>query len=138
MQRSLVAEATFHTRNILKIPFEHYALSPFLISLVVTCTLMPWLWMPWLEALSDLLKVSKVIKNIFLIISLHCMKVKIKDKMLLRRLFPTFTPSIKWIQAQNHPIQDFPNSGKGWGESEILLGEGRDFFTRWTEQRVWN
>ena len=31
----------------------------------------------WLEALSDLLKVSKVSKNIFLIISLHCMKVKI-------------------------------------------------------------
>ena len=53
----------------------------------------------WLEALSDLLKVSKVSKNIFLIISLHCMKVKIKEKMLRRRLCLTFTPSIKWIQA---------------------------------------
>ena len=74
--------------------------------------------MPWLEAFSDLLKVSKVNKNIFLIISLHCMKVKMKEKLLLGRLCPTFTPSIKWIQAETHLIQGFPNSGKGCGDGK--------------------
>ena len=29
------------------------------------------------------------------------MKVKIKEKKLLRRLCPTFAPSIKWIQADH-------------------------------------
>ena len=93
--------------------------------------------MPWLEAFSDLLKVSKVNKNIFLIISLHCMKVKIKEKMLLRRLCPTFTPSIKWIKPETHPIHGFPNSGKEWGDGKFYLGGG-DFFTGWRKQRVSN
>ena len=59
---------------------------------MVTCTLKPWL-----EALSDSLKVSRVSENIFLIISLHCMNVKIKENKLLRRSCPTFTTRIKWI-----------------------------------------
>ena len=32
-----------HFDALIKSPFSHYASSPFLISLVVTCTLMPWL-----------------------------------------------------------------------------------------------
>ena len=43
-KNSFVAEVTFNTRNSelnFKIPLEHYALYPILISLVVTCTLRP-------------------------------------------------------------------------------------------------
>ena len=117
-KNNFVAEVIFNTRNR-ELNFKNtlWALCPvfLLISLVVTCTLMPWLYMPQLETPSDLLKVNRVSKNIFAIISLHCMKVKTKEKMLLRRFCLTFTPSIRWIQAQTHPIQGFPNSGKEWG-----------------------
>ena len=40
-------------------------------------------------------------ENIFLMINLHCMRVKMKEKKLLGRLYPTFTPSIKQIQADH-------------------------------------
>ena len=42
-------------------------MSPFFIFLVVS-------WLPLIKDLSDLLQVIKVSENIFLIISLHCMK----------------------------------------------------------------
>ena len=43
------------------------------------------------EDLGMLTGISKqASKNIFLTISLHCVKVKMKEKKLLRRLCPTF------------------------------------------------
>ena len=82
-KNSFVVEVTFNTRNR-ELNFRNtlWTLWPVsLYNIFSVCLHVDTLIidMPWLEALSDLLKVSKVTKNIFLIISLHCMKVKRKN-----------------------------------------------------------
>ena len=89
-KNSFVMEVTFNTRNKelnFKTPLKHYKLSPFLISLVIICTLMRWL-----EALSDLLKVRRASKYIFLKISLLLYEGENKRKNVIKMIVSNLYP----------------------------------------------